>query len=83
VNSVKNAMKVSSVSKVHAVLGGFHLAPHASEYQRETAVARKESAPDYVIPMHCSGETFISIAMQDIPGKVIRPSTGTRYVFGA
>ena len=83
VNSVKNAMKVSGVSKVHAVLGGFHLAPHAPEYQRETAVALKEIAPDYVIPMHCSGETFISIAMQEMPGKVIRSSSGTRYVFGA
>jgi len=83
VNSVKNAMKVSGVSKVHAVLGGFHLAPHAPEYQRETALALKEIAPDYVIPMHCSGETFISIAMQEMPAKVIRSSTGTRYVFGA
>lgn len=83
VNSVKNAMKVSGVGKVHAVLGGFHLAPHSPEYQRETALALKDIDPDYVIPMHCSGETFISIAMQEMPGKVIRSSTGTRYVFGA
>ena len=80
VNSVKGAMKVSGVSKVHAVLGGFHLAPHPVEYQRETALALKEISPDYVIPMHCSGETFIAVAMQEMPGKVIRSSTGTRYV---
>jgi hypothetical protein len=33
--------------------------------------------------MHCSGETFIAIAMQELGDKVIRSSTGTRFVFGA
>jgi 7,8-dihydropterin-6-yl-methyl-4-(beta-D-ribofuranosyl)aminobenzene 5'-phosphate synthase len=82
-NSVRGAMKVSGVNKVHAVLGGFHLAPHAPEYQRDTALALKELNPDFVIPMHCSGETFIAIAMQELGPKVIRSSTGTRFVFGA
>lgn len=82
-NSVRGAMKVSGVNKVHAVLGGFHLAPHAPEYQRETAMALKELNPDYLIPMHCSGEAFIAIAMQELGPKVIRSSTGTRFVFSA
>jgi hypothetical protein len=33
--------------------------------------------------MHCSGEVFISLAMQEMPGKTIRSSTGTRYVFSS
>ncbi|MCX7890818.1 MAG: MBL fold metallo-hydrolase [Burkholderiales bacterium] len=83
VNSVRGAMKVSGVNKVHAVLGGFHLAPHPPEYQRETVMALKEINPDWLIPMHCSGEVFISLAMQEMPGKTIRSSTGTRYIFSA
>ena len=83
VNSVRGAMKASGVNKVHAVLGGFHLAPHTAEYQRDTVMALKEINPDYLIPMHCSGEVFISLAMQEMPGKTIRSSTGTRYVFSA
>ena len=59
VNSVRAAMKISGISRVHAVLGGFHLAPHAADYQRETVLALKEISPDYLVPMHCSGETFI------------------------
>jgi 7,8-dihydropterin-6-yl-methyl-4-(beta-D-ribofuranosyl)aminobenzene 5'-phosphate synthase len=82
-NSVRGAMKVSGVNKVHAVLGGFHLAPHPPEYQRETVMALKELNPDYLIPMHCSGEVFIAMAMQEMGPKVIRSSTGTRFVFGA
>jgi 7,8-dihydropterin-6-yl-methyl-4-(beta-D-ribofuranosyl)aminobenzene 5'-phosphate synthase len=83
VNSVKAAVKISGVAKVHAVLGGFHLAPHPQEYVGETVKALKEIAPDYVIPMHCTGEAFLAMAQQEMPGKVIRSSTGSRYTFGA
>ena len=81
VNSVRRAMAVSGVNKVHAVLGGFHLAPHAPEYLRETVAALKDINPDHLIPMHCSGEAFIAIATQEMPGKVLRSSTGTRWLF--
>jgi 7,8-dihydropterin-6-yl-methyl-4-(beta-D-ribofuranosyl)aminobenzene 5'-phosphate synthase len=46
-------------------------------------MALKEINPDYLIPMHCSGEVFIAMAMQEMPGKVVRSSTGTRYIFSA
>jgi 7,8-dihydropterin-6-yl-methyl-4-(beta-D-ribofuranosyl)aminobenzene 5'-phosphate synthase len=82
VNSVKAAMKVSGEHKVHAVIGGFHLAPHPAEYVAETVKALKEIGPDYVIPMHCTGEAFLAMAQQEMPGKVIRSSTGSRYTFG-
>jgi len=83
VNSVKSAMNVSGVNKVHAVLGGFHLAPHPPEYLRETLTALKEINPDYLIPMHCTGEAFIAMAQQEMPTKFIRSSTGSRYTFTA
>jgi len=83
VNSVRTAQKVTGVDKVHAVLGGFHLAPHTADYQRQTAEALKALSPDWLIPMHCSGESFIAIAQQVLGDKVIRSSTGTRFVFGS
>jgi 7,8-dihydropterin-6-yl-methyl-4-(beta-D-ribofuranosyl)aminobenzene 5'-phosphate synthase len=83
VNSVKRAMAVAGTNKVHAVLGGFHLAPHKDEYVRETVMALKEINPDLVIPMHCTGEAFQEIAAREMPGKYIRSYTGTRYTFGA
>jgi 7,8-dihydropterin-6-yl-methyl-4-(beta-D-ribofuranosyl)aminobenzene 5'-phosphate synthase len=83
VNSVRAAMEASGVTKVHAVLGGFHLAPHPTEYLRDTVSALKDLKPDYVIPMHCTGEEFIAIAQHEMPGKIIRSSTGTCYTFAA
>ena len=83
VNSVRGAMKVSGISKVHAIIGGFHLMPMPEEYVRSTVMALKEINPDYLIPMHCTGTTFYEIAKQELPGRVLLSSTGTRYTFGA
>jgi 7,8-dihydropterin-6-yl-methyl-4-(beta-D-ribofuranosyl)aminobenzene 5'-phosphate synthase len=76
-------MDVSGIRKVHAVVGGFHLAPHKDEYVRETVAALKEINPDYVIPMHCTGELFIEVAQREMPNQFIRSYTGSRYSFGA
>jgi 7,8-dihydropterin-6-yl-methyl-4-(beta-D-ribofuranosyl)aminobenzene 5'-phosphate synthase len=83
VNSVRGAIKVSGISKVHAILGGFHLMPMPQEYVRSTVAALKDINPDYLIPMHCTGTTFYEVAKQELPGRVLLSSTGTRYTFGA
>jgi 7,8-dihydropterin-6-yl-methyl-4-(beta-D-ribofuranosyl)aminobenzene 5'-phosphate synthase len=83
VNSVRTAIKVSGVEKVHAILGGFHLAPHAPEYQRQTLAELQTFKPDVLIPMHCSGESFISMVQQAMPDRFVRSSTGTRFTFSA
>ena len=82
VNTLEAAIKVSGVSRVHAIVGGFHLMPMPADYARHTAQAMARFEPDCLIPMHCSGETFIEAAKQAMPGKVLRSSTGTRFVFG-
>ena len=81
VNAVKQAQAVSGVKKVHAVIGGFHLAPYKEDYVRETAASFKEIDVDYVIPLHCTGEPFYEIAKAEMPTKLLRSYTGTRFVF--
>jgi 7,8-dihydropterin-6-yl-methyl-4-(beta-D-ribofuranosyl)aminobenzene 5'-phosphate synthase len=81
VNTVKQAQSASGVQKVHAIIGGFHLAPYGEDYVRQTVVSLKEINPDYVIPMHCTGEPFYEIAKAGMPGKLLRAHTGTRFVF--
>jgi len=83
VNTVKRAIEVSGVKTVHAVMGGFHLAPQKEEYVRETVAALKAINPDHVIPMHCTGEAFTDIVQQEMPSKFIRSYTGSRFIFGA
>ena len=58
VNAVRQAQEVSGVKKVHAIIGGFHLAPYPPEYLAETLSTIKEIDPDYLVPLHCTGEPF-------------------------
>jgi 7,8-dihydropterin-6-yl-methyl-4-(beta-D-ribofuranosyl)aminobenzene 5'-phosphate synthase len=81
VNTIKQAQAASGITKVHAVIGGFHLAPYAEDYVRQTIAALKEMDVDYVIPLHCSGEVFYELAKSEIPTKLLRSYTGTRLVF--
>ena len=83
VNIIKRAQEVSGIRKVHAVLGGFHLAPFPDDYIGNVAASLKELDPDYVVPMHCSGEAFWDKGRQVMPGKLLRSFTGTQFVFSA
>jgi 7,8-dihydropterin-6-yl-methyl-4-(beta-D-ribofuranosyl)aminobenzene 5'-phosphate synthase len=83
INAVKQAQAASGVEKVHAVIGGFHLAPYKDDYVHETVAAFKDMNVDYVIPLHCTGEPFYAIAKAELPDKLLRSYTGTRFVFGA
>jgi 7,8-dihydropterin-6-yl-methyl-4-(beta-D-ribofuranosyl)aminobenzene 5'-phosphate synthase len=83
INAIKQAQATSGVKKVHAVIGGFHLAPYDEGYVRGTIAALKDIDIDYVIPLHCTGETFCDMAKAEMPSKLLRSYTGTRFVFGA
>jgi 7,8-dihydropterin-6-yl-methyl-4-(beta-D-ribofuranosyl)aminobenzene 5'-phosphate synthase len=83
INMVKQAQAISGVNKVHAVIGGFHLAPYKEDYVRDTVTAFKDMDIDYVIPLHCTGEPFYEMAKAQIPNKLLRSYTGTRFVFSA
>lgn len=83
VNVVKRAQEVSGVPKVHAVLGGFHLAPFPRDYVENVIASLKEIDPDYVVPMHCTGEAFWDAGRREMPGKLLRAFTGTQFVFNA
>jgi 7,8-dihydropterin-6-yl-methyl-4-(beta-D-ribofuranosyl)aminobenzene 5'-phosphate synthase len=83
VNIVKQAQAVSGVQRVHAVLGGFHLAPYKEDYLQTVITNFKEIDPDYVVPMHCTGEPFWEMARREMPQKLLRAYTGTQFVFTA
>jgi 7,8-dihydropterin-6-yl-methyl-4-(beta-D-ribofuranosyl)aminobenzene 5'-phosphate synthase len=81
VNAIRQAQAASGVQQVHAVIGGFHLAPYKEDYVRETIKALQEIDFDYLIPLHCTGELFYEIAKVEMPSKLLRSYTGTRFVF--
>lgn len=84
INTVRRAQAVSGVEKIHAIVGGFHLvAPQTRDQAMETLALMQAINPDYIIPGHCSGETFIAAAIAAMPQKMIRSTVGTSYIFGS
>ena len=76
-------MRVSGVTKLHAAIGGFHLAPAPKDYVAQEIAALKQLNPDVVIPMHCAGANFIAAAQVEMPDKLVLSSVGSRFTLGA
>jgi 7,8-dihydropterin-6-yl-methyl-4-(beta-D-ribofuranosyl)aminobenzene 5'-phosphate synthase len=83
INSVRQVQKATGIDKVHAIVGGFHLAPAPDEIVAKTVAAFRTINPDYIIPMHCTGINTIMAVHREMAGKLVMPSTGTRVIFGA
>lgn len=82
INTIKTAMAVSGVGKLHAVLGGFHLGPAPVDYVDHTVAELKALAPDVVVPMHCSGSKFIAAMQREMPDRLVTTNIGSRFTFG-
>lgn len=83
INTIRRAQEVSGIEKVHAVAGGFHLAPAPDDLVAQTVAELKRIGPDAVIPMHCSGMNFIAAMREQMPDQLLISNTGSRFNFGA
>lgn len=82
INTVKAAMAVSGVGKLHAVLGGFHLGPAPQDYVDHTVTELERLSPDVVIPMHCRGSKFVAAMQRQMPDRLVTSNIGSRFTFG-
>jgi 7,8-dihydropterin-6-yl-methyl-4-(beta-D-ribofuranosyl)aminobenzene 5'-phosphate synthase len=82
INTIQHAMAVSGVSKLHAVIGGFHLVTAPQSYIDQTVTELEALRPDVVIPMHCSGQDFIDTMRRRMPKELVTTNVGTRFTFG-
>jgi 7,8-dihydropterin-6-yl-methyl-4-(beta-D-ribofuranosyl)aminobenzene 5'-phosphate synthase len=83
VNSTRQAMKVSGIEKVHAIVGGFHLFPADEAYLKQTVSELAKLDPDVLIPMHCSGPGLLASLRSMMPERLVPSTTGTEFTFGA
>jgi metal-dependent hydrolase (beta-lactamase superfamily II) len=60
-----------------------HLAPYKEDYARDTIAAMRDMNIDYIIPLHCTYEPFYGMVKAEMPNKLLRSYTGTRFVFSA
>ena len=82
INAIRTAMAVSGVTKLHAVVGGFHLGVAPPDYVEHTIAELKGLAPDVIIPMHCTGRNFIARVRAEMPEQLVDWNTGSRFTFG-
>jgi len=84
INTLRYACKLTGVDRVHAVIGGFHLATALFEpIIPPTVEALREFGPKVVAPSHCTGWRAIHALAAAFPDAFIPGSVGTRYVFAS
>ena len=84
VNTVEYAKEITGESRVHAVIGGFHLI--GADYEsllKPTIEALKRIDPDYILPSHCTGRDSIAAIEREMPDRFRLNMPGTRLVFSA
>ena len=78
----RNAVRITGVAKVHAVVGGFHLSGLSDERVTQVVDAFRELGVDYVVPQHCTGLEAIATLYHRLPKQTVFSSVGTRFSFG-
>jgi len=83
VSICQHALRVAGVSRIHAVVGGFHLSGQGEERIGRVVDALRDLAVDHVVPQHCTGvEALVSLARQ-LPRELVVSSVGSTFEFAA
>jgi 7,8-dihydropterin-6-yl-methyl-4-(beta-D-ribofuranosyl)aminobenzene 5'-phosphate synthase len=84
INTVHYARQLSGVDRIHAVVGGFHLAgPVFEPIIEPTVEALRELAPDVIAPTHCTGWRATQALATAFGDRFIPGSVGTLYLLEA
>ena len=81
INTIEYARRISGVERVHAVIGGFHLARSKPEEVQATIDALQALAPVVLVPCHCTGFEAACAFAREMPGAFSPGVVGARYVF--
>jgi 7,8-dihydropterin-6-yl-methyl-4-(beta-D-ribofuranosyl)aminobenzene 5'-phosphate synthase len=84
VNIARQALRLTGVDRLHALIGGFHLSGPAFEPIIEpTVAALTELAPALIVPGHCTGWRAQHALARALPKAWVQPSVGSRYQLSA
>ena len=84
VNIIRHAMRLTGVSRLLAVIGGFHLSGPAFEpVIAPTVAALSQLAPELIVPGHCTGWRAQHALAAALPGAWVQTSVGTAYTLTA
>ena len=79
-NTILYAMKITGISSIQGVLGGFHLSGAFFEpIIEDTIKDLKKLNPKVLVPMHCTGWKAINRFSEEFPEAFILNSVGSRF----
>jgi 7,8-dihydropterin-6-yl-methyl-4-(beta-D-ribofuranosyl)aminobenzene 5'-phosphate synthase len=82
INTTLYAQKLTGVRKVHAIMGGFHLAGRENESRIDRTVEELQRfRPDIVVPSHCTGWRGKYAIFRKMPQAFVWNSVGNQYRF--
>ena len=79
----RNATRIAGVSKVHAVIGGFHLSGLKEERVTRVVDAFRALEVDWVVPQHCTGLESMATLLHRLPSETVVTSVGSTFTFEA
>ncbi len=79
----RNAVRITGVPRVHAVIGGFHLSGLDEARISRVVDALAELGIEHVVPQHCTGIEAICAVARRLPGRFTASSVGTTFEFAA
>lgn len=84
VNIVRHAQRVTGVSEVLAVIGGFHLTGGLYEAIIPRTVEELSAiGPRFIVPGHCTGWRAIHAFARQMPEAFLQTSVATRFEFAS
>ena len=84
INTINYAKKITGISRIYAIVGGFHLPADGGIYEAAIEPTLKElrkADPDFLVPCHCTGWKAINRIIETMPEKFIQSSVGTTFQF--
>jgi 7,8-dihydropterin-6-yl-methyl-4-(beta-D-ribofuranosyl)aminobenzene 5'-phosphate synthase len=68
INTVRYAVSLTGLNKIHAVIGGFHLTGGMYEDIKEQTIDELRKAdPAYLVPYHCTGWKATNRIIETMP----------------
>lgn len=83
INTLKAVQRASGVSRLRAVVGGFHLLHASEERMRRTVEALRSMAPEMLAPCHCTGGSAVGRLQEAFGERVSACRSGTTFQFGS
>jgi len=83
INIIKHAISMTGISKIYAIIGGFHLVNVQNSLVDRYIEDIKGFAPDYIVPTHCTGFEAVMRFAREMPEQFILNTAGTSYTFAA